>query len=178
MTEAAQQENQPPKLKRSQSGQIEPNSIADLIEWFLLYDERTARMRHVMVEELFQWKQKEDEANGAVTYPFENAEARFAIGVFQALQENDSEPLLGLWMNDVLAALHESRETKRELTESNNLDSNSELSPLQKAGLLTTNVERRLYLSSCWLEALCTAEARILGWIYQELYGRPFKPAI
>ncbi|HBE83532.1 MAG TPA: hypothetical protein DDW24_12265, partial [Blastocatellia bacterium] len=101
----------------------------------------------------------------------------FAIGVFQALQENDSEPLLGLWMNDVLAALHESRETKRELTESNNLDSNIELSPLQKADLLTTNVERRLYLSSCWLEALCTAEVRVLGWVYQEIYGRPFTPA-
>ena len=134
-------------------------------------------MRHANTEELFQWKQKDDEANGVGTYPFENAEARFAIGVFQALQENNSEPLLGLWLNDVLAALHESRETKREITEANDLDKDLEKSSIEKASLLTTNSERRLYLTSSWLEALCTAEARVLGWIYQELYGRPFTPA-
>ncbi len=134
-------------------------------------------MRHTNTEELFQWKQKDDEANGIGTYPFENAEARFAIGVFQALQENNSEPLLGLWMNDVLAALHESRETKREITEANDLDKDIEKSSIEKASLLTTNSERRLYLTSSWLEALCTAEARVLGWIYQEIYGKPFAPS-
>lgn len=134
-------------------------------------------MRHAHTEELFQWKQKDDEANGIGTYPFENAEARFAIGVFQALQENNSEPLLGLWLNDVLAALHESRETKREITEANDLDKDIEKSSIEKASLLTTNSERRLYLASSWLEALCTAEARVLGWIYQEIYGKPFTPA-
>ena len=45
---------------------------------------------------------------------------------------------------------------------------------MQKSEKLTTNAEKRLYLASCWLEALCTAEARVLGWIYQEIYGRPF----
>jgi hypothetical protein len=23
---------------------------------------------------------------------------------------------------------------------------------------------------------LCTAELRIMGWVYQELYGKPFQP--
>ena len=92
------------------------------------------------------------------------------------LQENNSEPLLGLWLNDVLAALHESRETKREITEANDLDKDIERSSIEKASLLTTNSERRLYLTSSWLEALCTAEARVLGWIYQEMYGKPFTP--
>jgi hypothetical protein len=129
-----------------------------------------------MTEELFQWKQKDDEAKGIATYPFENAEARFAIGIFQALEQNNSEPLLGLWLNDVLTALHESRETKREITEANNLDKHPESSWLQKSEVLTTNAERRIYLSCCWLEALCTAEARVLGWIFQEIYGKPFTP--
>ena len=84
MTEAAQKENQPPALRRGADGESEPASLADLIEWFLTYDERTARMRHPHNEELFRWKQADDEANGIGTYPFENAEARFAIGVFQA----------------------------------------------------------------------------------------------
>ena len=176
MSQNAAAENAPPKLRAAETGGIDPASIADLVEWFLNFDERTARMRHANTEELFQWKQKDDEANGVVIYPFENAEARFAIGVFQALQENNSEPLLGLWLNDILAGLHESRETKREITEENDLDKDIEKSSIEKASLLTTNSERRLYLTSSWLEALCTAEARVLGWIYQELYGKPFTP--
>jgi len=34
-----------------------------------------------------------------------------------------------------------------------------------------------MYLTSSWIENLCTAEARFLGWIYQEMYGKPFTPA-
>lgn len=177
MTEAAQKDIQPPKLRPAASGGIEPGSLADLVEWFLNFDERTARMRHPMVEELFQWKQRDDEENGIGIFPFENAEARFAIGVFQALEQNNSEPLLGLWLSDVLNALQESRNTKTEISEANKLDADPESSPLAKAEKLTTNAECRLYLSSCWLEALCTAEARVLGWVYQEIYGRPYTPA-
>jgi hypothetical protein len=175
--ETTGQEMQPPKLRMNATAGIEQTSLADLIEWFLNYDERVARVRHAMVEELFQWKQADDQANGVATYPFENAEARFAIGVFQALEQNNSEPLLKLWITDVLNALHEARESKQAITDNNKLDANAELSPIDKANLLTTNAERRFYLSSCWLEALCTAEARVLGWIYQEVYGRPFQPA-
>ncbi len=176
MAEAQQEEIQPPKLAYKGEGEIEPNSLADLVEWFLMYDERTARIRHLNTEELFQWKQADDAANGIGTYPFENAEARFAIGVFQALAENRSEPLLGLWLNDVTAALHESQTTKTEITEANNLDEKPEEFAVKKSEKLTTNMEKRLYLTSCWLEALCTAEARVLGWVYQEIYGRAFTP--
>lgn len=177
MAEPAQQDKAPPRLRPNDSGGIEPNSLADLIEWFLNYDERTARMRHPMTDELFHWKQHDDETNGIGTYPFENAEARFAIGIFQALAENNSEPMLALWLNDVLAALHESRSAKMEIAEANKLDNDAEAFALKKAEKLTTNAERRLYLTSCWLETLCTAEARVLGWIYQELYGKPFIPS-
>ncbi len=170
-------EIEPPKLRALPVGGIDPASLADLVEWFLSYDERVARMRHAMIEEVFRWKQSDDVANGVATYPFENAEARFAIGVFQALEENNSEPLLKLWITDVLNALHESKESKQEITDANKLDAKPELSPIEKANLLTTNAERRFYLTSCWLEALCTAEARVLGWVYQEIYGRPFQPA-
>ena len=177
MAETVPKENLPPKLRPGASGGIDDNSLADLVEWFLNFDERVARMRHPYTEELFQWKQHDDVENGVGVYPFENAEARFAIGVFQALQENNSEPLLGLWLQDVLNALHESRETKTEISEANKVDESAESLALEKAEKLTTNAERRLYLTSCWLEQLCTAEARVLGWVYQEIYGRPFTPA-
>lgn len=177
MSESNTQENGPPKLQRNPDGGIDNTSLADLIEWFLTFDERTARMRHPYTEELFQWKQHDDVENGVGVYPFENAEARFAVGVFQALQENNSEPLLGLWLTDVLSALHEARGTKIEISEANKLDDAPDMLALEKAEKLTTNAERRLYLTSCWLEQLCTAEARVLGWVYQEIYGRPFTPA-
>ena len=177
MTQAAEADNLPPKLRRDANGAIENNSLANVVEWFLNFDERTARMRHPYTEELFQWKQHDDIENGVGVYPFENAEARFAIGVFQALQENNSEPLLGLWLSDVLAALHDARETKIEITEANKLDEDPNMLAIEKAEKLTTNAERRLYLTSCWLEQLCTAEARVLGWVYQEIYGRPYTPA-
>lgn len=169
-------QNLPPKLARTAEGGVADSSLADVIEWFLNFDERTARMRHPYTEELFQWKQHDDVENGVGVYPFENAEARFAIGVFQALQENNSEPLLKLWLSDVLGALHEARETKAQITEANKLDDSPDKLALEKAEKLTTNSERRLYLTSCWLEQLCTAEARVLGWIYQEMYGKPFTP--
>lgn len=175
MTEA-HKEIHPPELRRTDEGILDKAALADVIEWFLNFDERTARMRHPHVNELFLWKQADDQANGVGTYPFENAESRFAIGAFQALQENTSEPLLGLWLNDVTAALHEAKNTKAEIAEANKIDETSLDSPLVKAEKLTTNAEKRLYLTSSWLEALCTAEARVLGWIYQELYGKPFSP--
>ena len=175
MTEPAT-ETSPPDLRRTADGRIDNSSLADVIEWFLNYDERVARIRHPNTEALFRWKQQDDEANGIGTFPFENAEARFAIGVAQAVAQNDSEPLLRLWITDVLAALNHSRETKNEMASANVLDADLELPSLEKAEKLTTISERRVYLSSCWLVALCAAEARVLGWVYEQAHGRPFTP--
>jgi len=177
MIETAAQQTQPPKLALGPNGKLDKNSVANVVEWFLNFDERVSRMRHVHVNELFEWKQTDDQQNGVATYPFENAEARFAIGVIQALEENDQEPLLGLWISDVLNALHEARETKQQISDTYKLEKQPLDSALKKAEQLVTATERRLYLTSCWFEALFTAEARVLGWIYQEIYGRPFTPA-
>lgn len=178
MSEAKQMETQPPKLRLAADGEIEMNSLADTVEWFLNFDERTARMRHPMTEELFQWKQETDAAHGVEIYPFENAEARFAIGVFQALAENNSEIGLRKWITDVLTALGEARQTREDMSEMFNLNETAEQFALEKAAKLTTNLEKRMYLTSCWIEALCTAEVRVLGWIYQEIYGKPFEPIV
>ena len=174
MAKAKKEEIQPPRIRRTNDGETDVNSLADLLEWFLTYDERTARIRLPDTEELFRWKQADDEAHGVSIYPFENAEARFAIGAFQALAENDTEPLLQGWISGVLNPLHDARETKTELSDSYDLNNNPADSSLERAEKLTTNSEKRLFLTSCWIEVLCTAEARFLGWVYQELYGRPF----
>lgn len=174
MAEATQQENYPPQLRKAPDGSIDTNSLADLLEWFLNHDQRVGLVRHPQVEELFQWKQQDDEAHGVEIYPFENAEARFAIGAFQALGENNTEEKLQSWITEVLQALGESKQTNEDISADYKLDQGK--SHIEESAKIPTNTERRLYLTSSWLEALCTAEVRFLGWVFQELYGKPFQP--
>ena len=42
MAEATPQENQPPSLRQTATGDIDVNSLADLLEWFLNFDQRVA----------------------------------------------------------------------------------------------------------------------------------------
>ncbi len=169
-----EQTTQPPKLQKTANGDLETNSLANLLEWFLNFDQKVALVRNPQVEELFRWKQQDDKVNNIPIYPFENAEARFAIGVFQALRENDSEDELQKWITEVLQALGEAKQTNEDIAKSYKLDQSQ--SHVEQAETIPSNTEKRLYLSSCWLESLYTAEARFLGWIYQELYGKPFQP--
>ena len=174
MANIKEAENQPPPLRIDAQGKPDIGSLADLLEWFLNFDERTARIRHPHTEELFQWKQQEDKVNGVATYPFENAEARFAVGAIQALGENDTEEKLQEWITRLLGAIQESHKTKTEIIESYGLDADLDSSAIKKSQKLTSNAEKRIFLTSCWIEALCTAEVRFLGWVYQAQYGRPF----
>lgn len=169
-----QMENQPPKLRLSANNDIDVSSLADLLEWFITNDGRVNIVRHPQVEELFKWRQVEDKDAGVETYPFENAEARFAIGIFQALGENDTETKLQNWITNLLEALGEAKQTSEDITAEYKL--NTSESHVAQAEKIPTETEKRLYLTSNWIEALCTAEVRFLGWIYQELYGKPFQP--
>lgn len=165
---------EPPKLATLPDGRVEPVSLADLLEWFLNYDQKVAIMRHPSVEELFRWKQTDDETAGKEVYPFENAESRFAVGVSQAIAENDSEEALGRWITEVLQALGEAKQMNEDLARDFKLA--QDRSHVEEAKKLPSANERRFYLTSCWIESLCTAEVRFLGWVYQELYGKPFQP--
>ena len=170
----AQQENLPPKLRKTATGETDVNSLADLLEWFLINDQRVGLVRHPHVEELFQWKQADDTANGIEVYPFENAEARLAIGAFQALGENQTEEKLAGWITDVLQALGDSKQTNEDIAASYRLEAGK--SHVEQAAKIPNKIEQRIYLTSCWIESLCTAEVRFLGWVYQELYGKQFQP--
>jgi hypothetical protein len=165
----------PPKLKFNENGEIEIESLADVIGWFLLYDQKTAIIRHPQVEELFQWKQEDDAEQGFQPYLFDSAEARFAIGIFQALAENNTQEKLHDWIIHLLQILGEAKMVRESFTENYELKINQSASFLEEALKLNSEDEKRLFLTSAWLEAICTAEARILGWIYQELYKKPFQ---
>ena len=174
MSKTTKQENYPPKLIKNDNGRVENNSLADLLDFFLNYDQKVAIVRHPHVEELFQWKQQDDMEKGIEPYPFENAEARFAIGVFQAVAENNSEEELGQWITDILQALGDAKQNNEDIAKKHNLK--NDISHVEQAKLLPTDLEKKLYLTSCWIESLCTAETRFLGWVYQDLYGKPFQP--
>jgi hypothetical protein len=166
----------PPALRRDGEGRIEPGSLARLIQWFLDYDERVAAVRFPAVEALFQWRQQQELGERADAFAFRQAEDRLAVGVMQALIENDTERALHAWIKELLAALDEASKTNEMIADSYGLKPSEESSVVTEAEKIPSRREREIYLNCCWLETLCTAEARVLGWAYQGLYGRPFHP--
>jgi len=167
---------QPPPLARDELGRIEPASLADLIQWFLDHDPRVNMIRHPKVEEVFQWKQAESRRAGEEVYEFTNAEERLAIGIMQAIVENEGESALHGWISQLLNALDDATKTNEEVSHAYQLDTGGEASTVSEAAKIPTERGRAIFLTCCWLEALCTAEVRVLGWVYQQLYGRPFQP--
>jgi hypothetical protein len=165
-----------PVLRRDADGRLDLNSVADCIQWFLDYDQRVAVIRHPKVEELFQWKQEQSRSEGENVFDFNRAEDRLAIGIMQALAIHASEEALHDWIGQLLNALDEASKENEEIAAAYKLELNEAISTVSEAGRIPTERGRAEFLTSCWLEVLCTAEVRVLGWFYQELYGRPYAP--
>ena len=165
-----------PPLQRDASGQIDVDSVPDVIEWFLKYDQRVAIIRHPSVEEVFQWKQQHTQAQGEEVFQFRKAEDRLAIGIIQALADNSTERGLHEWIGQLLAALDAASKANESTSEAYNLDLRSGASIVEQAGKIPHQRGRTDFLLNCWIETLCTAEARVLGWLYKEFYGRPYSP--
>ena len=166
----------PPTLRRDVGGRVEPASLAAVIQWFLDYDERVAVVRFPAVEALFQWRQAEELKGTEESFGFNRAEDRLAVGVMQALVEHDTEGALHGWIKELLAALEDARQTNEAIAEAYGLKPSEDSSVVHESEKIPSRRERDIYLNCCWLETLCTAEARVLGWAYQGLYGRAFHP--
>ena len=91
---AGRPEHRPPALLRDAEGRVVPSTLAELIQWFLDYDERVAVVRFPAVESLFQWKQQEALRAEPDAFAFNTAEDRLAVGVMQALQTYQTEPAI------------------------------------------------------------------------------------
>ncbi len=165
-----------PPLQRDARGNIDLDSVTDVIQWFLDYDERVAIIKHRNVEEVFQWKQEQSRTAGEEVFAFKQAEDRFAIGIIQALAENATERDLHSWISQLLNALDSASKANEAASEAYELDLRSGGSVVKEAEKIPSARGRREFLVNCWLETLCTAEARVLGWLYKEFYGRPFTP--
>lgn len=165
-----------PPLQRDARGNIDLDSVPDVIQWFLDYDERVAIIKHRNVEEVFQWKQQQSLAAGEEVFAFKQAEDRLAIGIIQALAENPTERALHAWISQLLNALDSASKATEAAAEAYKLDLGSGGSVITEVEKIPSARGRREFLINCWLETLCTAEARVLGWLYKEFYGRPFAP--
>ena len=165
-----------PALLRDRYGAVDYDSLPDVIQWFLDYDQRVAIIKHPRVEELFQWKQEQSRAAGEDVFNFNRAEDRVAIGIIQSVAQNSTERELHAWIGQLLNALDRASKSTEQLVADYRLDINSAGSMLTEAQKIPAANTRNDFLIDCWLEALCTAEIRVLGWLYQEFYGRPFHP--
>ena len=166
----------PPPLQRDERGHPDITSLANVIQWFLDYDPRVAVIKHPNVEELFQWKQQESQSAGEDVYIFNRAEDRLVIGIMQALAQHSTEDELHGWISQLLNTLDEVTKTNEQISEAYKLQTGQGASAVKEATKIPTQRGRADFLTCCWLEALCTAEIRVLGWVYQELYGRSYSP--
>lgn len=165
-----------PALERDSRGQIDVDSVPDVIEWFLNYDQRVAIIRHPSVEEVFQWKQEQSKANNEAVFVFDKAEDRFAIGIIQALADNASERELHNWLSQLLNALEKASKANETTAEAYKLNLSSADSIVLESQKIPFERGRVEFLINCWIETLCTAEARVLGWLYKEFYGHSYTP--
>jgi len=165
-----------PPLKRDSRGRIDVDSVPDVIQWFLDYDERVAVIKHPRVEEIFQWKQEQSRIAQEDVFPFKRAEDRLAIGIIQALAENSTEHELHSWISQLLNALDAASKANESTSESYKLELSWSGSVVKEAEKIPSERGRREFLINCWVETLCSAEARLLGWLYKEFYGRPYSP--
>ena len=147
-----------------------------MIEWFLDYDQRVAIIRHPAVEEVFQWKQQVSQSQGEEVFIFKKAEDRLAIGIIQALADNSTQPQLHAWIGQLLGALDAASKANESTAEAYQLDLRGGGSIIEQAEKIPFQRGRTEFLLNCWIETLCTAEARVLGWLYKEFYGRPYAP--
>jgi hypothetical protein len=167
--------NQPP-LSRDAQGHVVVDSVPDVIQWFLDFDQRVAIIKHPKVEEVFQWKQEQSRSAGEEVFLFNRAEDRLAIGIIQALAENSTERELHSWISQLLNVLDDAAKANEEISEAYKLDLAGSRSAVTESEKIPTQRSRAAFLMNCWLETLCTAEVRVLGWLYQEFYGRAFAP--
>lgn len=165
-----------PVLGRDKYGAVDYDSLPDVIQWFLDYDQRVAIIKHPKVEELFQWKQEQSRQASEDVFNFNRAEDRLAIGIIQSVAHNPTEPQLHAWIAQLLNALDRASKSTEEISSSYKLEMQGAASIVQEAGKIPAAITRNDFLIDCWLETLCTAEIRVLGWLYREFYGRPFHP--
>src|SRR5215471_21217977 len=111
-----------PVLGRDPHGNVDYDSLPEVIQWFLDYDDRVALIKHPRVEELFHWKQEQSRVAGEDVFNFNRAEDRLAIGILQSIAHNPSERELHGWIGQLLNALQQAQQRTEEISSAYDLD--------------------------------------------------------
>src|ERR1044071_758319 len=114
-----------PVLLRDSAGRVDYDSIPDVIQWFLDYDERVTIVKHPKIEELFQWKQQQSRDAGEDVFNFNRAEDRLAIGIIQWLANNPGGAALHSWMAQLLNALNTASKATEDVAKAYTLEMDS-----------------------------------------------------
>src|SRR3954469_11165576 len=165
-----------PVLGRDPYGNVDYDSLPEVIQWFLDYDDRVAIIKHPKVEELFQWKQEQSRAAGEDVFNFNRAEDRLAIGIIQSVAHHPAERELHEWIAQLLNALQQAQQRTEDISTAYQLNTKEAASVVAESEKIPAAKTRNAFLIDCWLESLCTAEIRVLGWLYRDFFGRAFHP--
>src|SRR5207249_11627080 len=111
-----------PVLGRDLYGNVDYDSLPEVIQWFLDYDDRVAIIKHPKVEELFQWKQEHSRHAGEDVFNFNRAEDRLAIGILQSVAHNPTERELHAWIAQLLNALERASKATEDVSAAYDLD--------------------------------------------------------
>src|ERR1700682_2663654 len=123
-----------PILRRDEHGAADYDSVPDVIEWFLNYDQRVATVKHQRVEELFQWKQDQSRLAGENVFIFNFAQDRLAIGIVQALAHNPTERELHAWIAQLINALDTASKATEDVTSAYQLNMSPATSVVAESG--------------------------------------------
>jgi hypothetical protein len=99
-----------------------------------------------------------------------------AIGILQSVARHPAERELHGWIAQLLNALQQAQQRTEDISAAYKLDLKQANSIVAESKKIPASKTRDGFLIDCWLESLCTAEIRVLGWLYQEFFGRPFHP--
>src|SRR5437016_5376300 len=159
-----QRDNSPtsPVLLRDQYGNVDYDSLPEVIQWFLDYDERVAIIKHPRVEELFQWKQQQSRQAGEDVFNFNRAEDRLAIGILQSIAHNPTERELHGWIGQLLNALQEASKRTEETSTAYKLDIAQDQSIFGESQKIPAARTLEVFLIDSWLKIMCIAEVLIL----------------
>ena len=165
-----------PPLQRDARGNVDLDSVPDVIQWFLDYDQRVAIIKHPNVEEVFQWKQEQSRRRRAKKF---SISIRPKIGwrseSFRRLPRTPPNARFIRGLANFLTRSTPRRRPTKQLPKLTSSISRSGGSIVKEAEKIPSAARTSRFLINCWVETLCTAEARVLGWLYKEFYGRPLR---
>ena len=116
--------------------------------------------------------------DGRRNFAFNRAEDRLAIGIIQALARHANERDLHSWISQLLNALETASKANESVSEAYRLDLPGAASVVQEAGKIPSQRGRIEFLTNCWVESLCTAEARVLVALQRVFSGIRFSALI